>query len=157
MCPWNYPRSRVQPRTRVRPWTHALPLSDNKASHPAARRLQSRTVAKRRRTVRVARRLLSEGPARRRHAFLRCALELAAWREQVVAARETAYADVRAEALNTPRGAATGMFLTERKRIPELEGYDHANPISLRTTLISSRSLVAAVRAASAKSAPFDA
>ena len=74
-----------------------------------------------------------------------------------MAARQTAYADVRAEALDTPRGAATGMFLTERKRISELEGYDHANPIPLRTALISSRSLVAAVRAASAKSAPFDA
>ena len=107
------------------------------------------------------------------------ALQFAAGREQIVAAGEAADADVRAEPLDAPFHAAARMRLAEREPLAEVELYGHWNTLTLTLSqrekglcdswlwpwltypvqlgVMALRSRSASVRAASAKSAPFDA
>ena len=74
-----------------------------------------------------------------------------------MAAGEATDADVRAEPLDAPLHTAARVRLAEREPLAEVELYGHGLPIRSSSALMAARRRSASARAASAKSAPFDA
>jgi len=76
---------------------------------------------------------------------------------KVVAAGEAAYAYVRAKSFNTPLKATARVLLAQRDNIAQSKRRYHPLPMASNMALKASRAFNASRRAASAKSALFDA